>query len=447
MKTRWIIIVGIILAMIGVCVLMGVVGWLFLAPAFSHGLNISPISIPLRSAEESQTQSFSVKSPATLDLENYFGNIDISVPLSGTAQSQSGEIKIDYKKTAWGASDSEAQSNLKNTTVSMKQSGDQVTVRIEDQYQDGLVINGQSTTVDFTISVPEKTNLVIHTRNGDIILDGTQGKADLNSEFGSIEVSNVAGGLAATSNNGKVRARHIRLLDSGSGDISLKSSFGDVSLDDADTQKINAESTNGAVSLTNVTASGDISLSSNFGSISISKGKGANLQANTNHGTVTILDVSLTGRLTAGSEFGDVKLTQAIAQGYNLQSKNGAISADRVGGEVTVSSDFGEIVLTGGVNSILDLETKNGKITYEGSLGNKDQSIQNDFGDILLTLPEETALNFDFRTDFGSISSDFPVTINGGALEEKHWSGTINGGGPKMTATTKNGDINIQISK
>jgi hypothetical protein len=50
------------------------------------------------------------------------------------------------------------------------------------------------------------------------------------------------------------------------------------------------------------------------------------------------------------------------------------------------------------------------------------------------------------QTEFGKITSDFEVTISG-KLEEKHWTGKINGGGDELTVKNNNGNITLQISK
>ena len=85
-------------------------------------------------------------------------------------------------------------------------------------------------------------------------------------------------------------------------------------------------------------------------------------------------------------------------------------------------------------------------ISAAGSLAEGGHSIQTRFGDVRLRLPQDAAFNFDLQTRFGKISSDFPVTVQG-TLDENHWVGVANGGGPKLTASTQNGNIAIEYNQ
>jgi DUF4097 and DUF4098 domain-containing protein YvlB len=97
-------------------------------------------------------------------------------------------------------------------------------------------------------------------------------------------------------------------------------------------------------------------------------------------------------------------------------------------------------------DAIVTLISKNGKVSFSGTLMEGEHTLQSDFGDIKLTLPADIGLNFDLKTDFGKIKSDLPVTISGD-IDEKHWVGTVNDGGAKLTASTQNGNITIQTTK
>ena len=97
-------------------------------------------------------------------------------------------------------------------------------------------------------------------------------------------------------------------------------------------------------------------------------------------------------------------------------------------------------------NATLDLSSNNGSVTFSGSLGAGPHMLESDFGNIKISLPAETALDVDLETDFGRITSDFSLTIQG-EISDNHRVGTINGGGATLTVKTNNGNISLQLFK
>jgi len=87
--------------------------------------------------------------------------------------------------------------------------------------------------------------------------------------------------------------------------------------------------------------------------------------------------------------------------------------------------------------------TSSGSVSFAGSLGAGPHSLRTDFGDIVLRLPADAAATFDLGTDFGSIHSDFPVTLSGD-MDATAWQGTLGGGGPRLTVHTSSGSIRLE---
>jgi DUF4097 and DUF4098 domain-containing protein YvlB len=154
----------------------------------------------------------------------------------------------------------------------------------------------------------------------------------------------------------------------------------------------------------------------------------------------------VSGIVIAKSDFGEVTLSKVEAGSYDLDTSSGEITLEGASGAVKAHTDFGNIEVTEAEAVTLDLNTDSGAITFAGSLGDGPHILKTDFGSVNLSLPEETALDFDLSTDFGKIKSDFPITIQG-EQEQTHWQGTINGGGESLTAETSSGDISIEILK
>ena len=135
-------------------------------------------------------------------------------------------------------------------------------------------------------------------------------------------------------------------------------------------------------------------------------------------------------------------LFRSAAGSYAVNSSNGNISIDGAAGSVQASSDFGRVSVVHGAGVTLDLHSSNGALGYSGTLGAGPHSLTSDFGSITLSLPANTAANLDLSTSFGNIHSALPVTTSGD-LSREHWTGVLNGGGPRLTAKTSNGNISL----
>jgi hypothetical protein len=68
--------------------------------------------------------------------------------------------------------------------------------------------------------------------------------------------------------------------------------------------------------------------------------------------------------------------------------------------------------------------------------------VETGFGEVHLVLPADAAFDLDAKTDYGSIKTDFAVTVT--ELEEKRIAGEVNGGGPLLQIHTDSGDISLE---
>jgi len=434
-RSKW-IVAGILILVLGVlCVGILAITWFALGPSVSGGLNIGDVNLATVSAKATEQKSFTVSGQATLDLDTTFGDVRVT-------GGEGDQIRVTADKKAWGRNQAEAEKALQDLVVTMTQDGSMVTVRVEDKRQN-RIMNGNSSSASFTVSVPRATTVIVRTDSGQISLGGTQGKADLTSKFGDVSVTDVQGGVSASSNSGNITARQVVLLADGNGDASLRSDFGNLTLEDATTGRVDLVSKSGKITLTNVQSSGDVTLDSNFGDVAFKTGKAKSIKIDSGSGSITLTDIAVSGAVAVAGGFGDIDLTHVQGASYTLKTDSGRISADGVQGALTASTRFGDVVISGGQKATLQLTSNSGKISYRGSLGDGPHKLQTDFGDVSLSLPKDSAFDFDLRTDFGEIKSDFEVNIQG-APDEEHWAGQVNGGGPKLTAITKNGGILLQ---
>jgi DUF4097 and DUF4098 domain-containing protein YvlB len=135
------------------------------------------------------------------------------------------------------------------------------------------------------------------------------------------------------------------------------------------------------------------------------------------------------------------------AGGFDLATENGKIRLDGATGKIKAHSNFGTVEVLNAPEATIDLSSNNGGVTFSGSLGAGPHVLSSEFGNIELTLPAASALDADFQTDFGKITSDFGVTlVLQGEVDSRHLQGEINGGGEKLTVKTNNGNIIIHSS-
>jgi len=412
-KRKWLIAGPLILIELALCGAIVGLSWASVAQARVGGFRWRLFSADTVSAEADDSQTFTVAGPATLTVKNTAGNVTV---IGGTGH----EIVVDMHKMAWGADQADANNQLARLTVNMTQTGNAVSVQVEPPIEVDLIhIGPGSAFVIFTITVPADTAVTVGNDFGNVTLSDTQGDVDLQT------------------NSGKVRATEVN------GDATLNSDFGDVILSNASAGNVDAHSNAGNITLTDVQAGGDVLLESDFGVIEFERGTAESLTVTTNSGKVTLASVTVGSVVDVQNDFGNITLTDVDAASYDVHTNSGDITITGASGAVTAHSDFGDVTVTNAEEVTLDLKTNAGTVTFSGSLGIGPHTLTSDFGNVRLTLPADSALTIDLKTDFGKITSALPITASG-ELDD-HWQGTINGGGASLTVKTNSGNISLDL--
>lgn len=429
MKTQWIVI-GLILALLVGCAAIAVLLVLNLAPIGPSVLqNITHVETV--SAEVTEEYTLPVNGATGLDLTNQVGNITLST------QEGLEEIQVSAKKTAWDETVDGAQASLEKIEILIGKEANKLTIRVKQPEQ---VNQSRADSVDFTVLIPVEMDVNASTMSGDVGISGVQGDVVLESDFGALRAVDIGGTVQLDSNSGQVSARRV---NAGDGEVSLSSDFGGLELEDVTAGKVTVDGRNGEVLLMDVRSSGPVSMKSDFGSLTFKDGQAAGLSVETSSGTITLSQIDAGDSVAAHSNFGAVNLNAVSALDYDLSSDSGMVVADGVQGTVKVRNEFGDIKLSSESDATLDLNTRSGGITYRGGLGEGMNALYTDFGEVRLSLPEESSFEFDLSTDFGTISSEFDVNISG-EPDENHWIGQVDEGGPSLVVSTKNGGVLIE---
>jgi DUF4097 and DUF4098 domain-containing protein YvlB len=432
MQRRWLITAPIILVMVIICIAISITLWTTLMSGSSTGFPSFDAELDRYTAQAEDQQSFTVNTPASLTIDNFSGWVHVSGGEGNT-------ISVTAHKIAWGADQAKADSNLARLVVEMSQNGDAVQISVgapENSINSRLRIPS----VEFTVAVPFDTMVMAKTHSGELILSNTSQAAKLSSDNGNIIVTGINNGnLSIHSSNGAVS---IQEVDTGSNPIELTSGTGRITLEKLNCNGLIVDSKNSEITLNEVNDSGDTVLSNEFGDLTFTAGRSGKLNLQSKNGSINLSDLVVDGPLTAHTDSGSLTITRVNAYSDELSTRNGAINISGISNELKAHTDLGDIVVSEAENSRVDLSSKNGGITFAGTLGDGPNALEANSGSIQVGLPVGTGLTLDLSASFGLIKSDYEVAFRG-EPDQKHWTGDINGGGPILTAITRNGNISI----
>jgi DUF4097 and DUF4098 domain-containing protein YvlB len=427
-----IIIVGILfLGVLGLCGLTvyGSYSWLR-----AQNANLRILDFATVSAEATETRQYQLPDPIELEIETEAGDITL------IAEDRP-DVEVEIVKTAWGASEAEALAAAEALRIEEEQQGGRLTLRyLQPETIDMMSARGGADEVSFTVRAPIELAAKLVANQGEVEASGATGPLEITNSFGGVRVHDHTGRLSINGDYG-----NLDVQDSAAGaeNVDLNTTFGDLSLQNLAGADFQIGAANGRVTIQGLTATGTVTVSNQFGDMEISDLRAAALDARNQNGKVSVEQGELDRSLEVTSEFADVTVEQVTADRYTLKTNNGDLIIAGAHGALELENTFGDILITGATDAVLDLKTENGNIDFSGALDpGADHTIQNSFGNISLAFPAESAFDLLLKTEFGQIRSEFPVTISG-ALSETEWQGTLNGGGPLLSATTNNGNISL----
>ncbi|HXE08810.1 MAG TPA: DUF4097 family beta strand repeat-containing protein [Acidobacteriaceae bacterium] len=148
--------------------------------------------------------------------------------------------------------------------------------------------------------------------------------------------------------------------------------------------------------------------------------KSTALTAHTGSGGIEVSGLS--GSVSANSGSGSLHLSLLNSTDVRTRTGSGGIHIEGATGALHASTGSGSIDIAGSVNSDWNLSTGSGGIHAH--------------------LPDNAHFNLNASTGSGSVHVDQPMMMQG-SINHHHVSGTVNGGGPTLHASTGSGDITI----
>ena len=432
---RPIVITLLVAALVLVCIGIGSV--IYFSNGFQTNNPFDHMNIS-STLEESKTLKVDIEKPLTLKVNSAAGEVTVT---GGDVET----VEIKAVKTAYNSTQARADEEVKTIKYTVEQSGNNITIKYE--IPKSMNFNNKINTVDFVITVPTETTVTVDTGFGEVNVSDTVGDADLKNDFGDISAQNIEGGLSVQTNSGTVEATSIK---AGSKNIELRSDFGNIVLEKASASDITFKSNSGKVTLKDVNATGDFYSKSDFGDTKFENGSAASINIKSNSGKVELAKLKVSKLIKVDDDFGDIKLTQATATSYDLHTNSGTVTVDGAKGALKAYTDFGNIEVANAQSVTLDLKTNSGSVEFNGSLGEGPHKVKSDFGNITLTLPADSKLDVDLKTDFGKIKSDLSITVTvteNSSGDSDNIVGAINGGGAQLTVETNSGNVDVKSMK
>jgi len=389
--------------------------------------------------EESKTLKVDAEKPVILSVADDSGNVTITGADVKTVQ-----VKV--IKTAYDSSQARADEEVKGIKYNIEQNGNTITLKYV--LPKSMNFRNNVNSVDFIVTVPYEVTVDISGNMGEVNVASTKGNVDIKNSFGNVTIEDIEGALSIQTNSGEVNATSIL---AGSKNIDLRSDFGNVTLQKAGGKDIILDSNSGTVTLSEVRATGNLTMNTDFGNTNFENGSADSLHVETNSGEVSLVRITIRKEIFVKDDFGNIELEQALASSYDLHANSGAITIDGAKGKLKADSDFGNITVRNAESVTLTIETNSGTVEFSGSLGIGPHFIKSDFGGIDISLPTDSKLTVDLKTDFGTINSELPITIilngRGSKSDSDHIGGDINGGGEQLTVQANSGSVNIHASK
>jgi len=434
MKNKWLIAIPILMVMLGLCVLMALI--IFKTVEFLPTANLNiPFLLPdpFRATSE-EDFTFETDDLIAVEVRNPFGNLSVNTW-------EKDQVGLVISKAATGMTQEKAEAALNFAQVTSEIVDGKLLIRVDYDSQESTGDMSQyPTQASLNLMMPATLSLQAASQTGGITVQNSAADLNLSSDFGWIELNDSLGGeIITTTRSGSILGSRVQ---TGAKSLTASTDFGLIQFVDLNSGSIMISSKSGEINLERVESEKAVQIESNFGRVSFSNGQMESLEVVSRGGDIFLSMLDLGGDVNVSSDFGMISLEQVWANSYHLRSRNGSITVNGCQGMVNAISDYGEIDLKEGLQTTLSLQSGAGTIHYSGSLGAGPHSVSSDFGEINLELPKSSRNDVDIQTRFGEIHSDFEIAMSG-ALDQKHWAGTLNGGGEKITIRTQNGNINI----
>ena len=301
-------------------------------------------------SEDNISQQIDVTTGGKLVVDVDFGTIDVT-PGADDKVGLEAQRKVDFHDQA------REKEYLSVAPITITKEGNVVTVRARSSKPKSWWNVGHSETQGrYTIRVPKKFEIDLHTGSGDVALAEIVGNATVKTSGGKLAFRHLEGNLSANTSGGSINVEDCR------GPIKVETSGGDIIVADG-TGTLNARTSGGRIEVQNF--SGDTEVHTSGGNLNLQR---------------------ITGKLVGKTSGGSINASIAadVAGDVNLQTSAGNIDVSL---STTASVDIDAKTSIGEIFSRLPLEASDLKSEHlRGKLngGGKSVKLQTSVGNITL---------------------------------------------------------------
>ena len=333
-----------------------------------------------------------------------------------------------------------------------------------DETRDGIKIHtyyeghkhGRNGDVNLEIKVPEKFDIEIDTKGGDVTVTGVEGGFSGKTFGGDLEFTKLKGNIRFTTMGGDIRVSDSEV------DGRVKTMGGDVEIRDV-VGDIKGHTMGGNVTYRNVTGRGsaeekEVSITTMGGDIDVDY-PDRKVKLRTFGGDI---DVGKAEEVNVKTMGGDINIGEAPV-GAEVSTMGGDITI-RSAGEYARAKTLGGDIEIRAIDGWAKAKTLGGDITVrmvgDPGRGKRDVELESLGGDIELIVPAGLSMEFDIELSYTKsgegkcrIESDFDMKINETKEWERKWgqkrryiygTGSVNGGEHRIKIKTMNGNITIR---
>ena len=190
--------------------------WISLALLFTAALLSSACyDVSLGSAADTVHRSFRVGPGGKLFLDSTAGSIEVS---SGGQN----EVRVDVERELRGATDAEAEDQLRDLRMEFRQEGNDVHIHVRHPDNFFGSVWGNRLRLRFVILVPDQYNLELKTGGGSIRVNDLEGTVAARTSGGSLHFGHIKGSVSGQTSGGSIR------LEGGTGPMDVGTSGGSI---------------------------------------------------------------------------------------------------------------------------------------------------------------------------------------------------------------------------
>ncbi len=196
-------------------------------------------------------RSFNVNGPVDLEIYTHSGDVSVRAGETGTV-TVVGKIFLSNQWERW-FSNSESNPRVKEIENNPPVHQNANNVRVDYLSEHGIY-------VDYEITVPVDTQVRTKSGSGDITVEGTKGRLELQTGSGDVKLSRITGDMQFETGSGDVRGTEL------AGSVSARAGSGDIELEEVGAGDMEVHTGSGTVGLRGLngglqveTGSGDVS--------------------------------------------------------------------------------------------------------------------------------------------------------------------------------------------